>query len=367
VSVSLGIVGLPNVGKSTLFNALSRTAQAQASNYPFTTIEPNVGIVQVPDARLEALAAIVKPAKVVPATVEFHDIAGIIKGAATGEGLGNKFLANIRECAALVLVTRCFENADVIHVSGTVDPVSDLQTVLLELMLADLDTVARGIERYKRNARGSDTVQTACLVFAEKVYAGLEQETPASAIPTLTDTDRIVLRELQLLSAKPFLVVANIDEKQLQQPTEELYTRFSFANIVPIKRFIPICAQVEAELGGLDEVERAEFMESYGMHESGLDALARAAYSLLGLRTFFTAGPIEAKAWTIRAGETAPQAAGVIHTDFIKGFIRAEVIAYADYLAGGGESGAREAGKFRLEGKEYVVEDGDVVHFRVNN
>ena len=362
-SLSLGIVGLPNVGKSTLFNALLKSEQALAANYPFATIDPNVGIVQVPDPRLEVLARLVQPEKVVPAVVEFWDIAGIVKGASTGEGLGNQFLSNIRQTSALILVTRCFAG-ETIHVHGKVDPIYDLETVLLELILADLETTAKGIERFKRAAKGGDTTAQACLDFAERIYACLEAEQPANSLLPTADGDHLALRELQLLTSKPFLVVANIDESQLASAS--LYADYGFAKFVTPERFVPICAQVEAELSSLPDEERLEFMESYGMKDSGMDRLAQAAYTLLNLRTFFTAGPKEAKAWTITAGMTAPLAAGVIHTDFIKGFIRAETIAYADYAKYGGETGAKEAGRLRLEGKEYVVEDGDVMHFRIN-
>ena len=364
MNLSLGIVGLPNVGKSTLFNALLKSEQALAANYPFATIDPNVGIVQVPDQRLQVLADLVHPEKMVPAVVEFWDIAGIVKGASQGEGLGNQFLSNIRQTAALILVTRCF-GGETIHVNGKVDPVFDLETVLLELILADLESVSKGIERYRRAAKGGEIEATACLRFAEQLYERLEQEKPANTLSPITDADHIVVRELQLLTSKPFLVVANIDETQLHSTT--LYSDYGFEKFVELEGFVPICAQVEAELASLPETERLEFMESYGMKNSGMDLLAQAAYRLLNLRTFFTAGPKEVKAWTITAGMTAPLAAGAIHTDFIKGFIRAETIAYADYAKYAGESGAKDAGRLRLEGKEYVVQDGDVMHFRVNS
>jgi GTP-binding protein YchF len=366
-SLSLGLVGLPNVGKSTLFNALVKSSQAQASNYPFCTIDPNVGIVQVPDERLQHLAELVNPAQVVPAAVEFWDIAGIIKGASQGEGLGNQFLANIRQCTALVIVVRCFQHPDVIHVAGKVDPRADLETVLLELMLADLETVQKGLDRYRKNARGGDAVAQACLAYTEKLYAALESEQMASTVPQTTEHDHIALRELQLLTAKPLLLVANIDESQIDQTPTQLYSTYSFGPwITSADQVIPICAQMEAELASLDEAEQKEFLASYNLTESGLDRLAQAAYRLLGLCSFFTAGPKEVKAWTITKGSTAPIAAGVIHTDFIKGFIRAETIAYADYIKYKGEQGAKEAGRLRLEGKEYIVQDGDVMHFRVN-
>ena len=367
MSLSLGIVGLPNVGKSTLFNALLKTSQAQASNYPFTTIEPNTGIVQVPDPRIDALAKIVQPGKLVPATVEFWDIAGIIKGASKGEGLGNQFLANIRQASALILVTRCFNDADVIHVNGVVDPVADLQTVLLELMLADLDTVSRGVERYRRAAKGGDKTATGCLAFSEKLYAALEQGLLASTVVPSSEVDELTVQELQLMTTKPMLVVGNVDENELTRSAAELYEKYNFSRVTSLERFLPLCAKVEAELALLEAEEQKEFLESYGLKESGLDRLAQTAYALLNLRTYFTAGPIEVRAWTIPSGMDAQHAAGVIHTDFIKGFIRAETIGYSDYIAGNGESGAKEAGKLRLEGKEYIVHDGDVMHFRVGN
>lgn len=368
MNISLGLVGLPNVGKSTLFNALVKSSQAQASNYPFCTIDPNVGIVQVPDQRLGRLAELVNPAQIVPAAVEFWDIAGIIKGASQGEGLGNQFLSHIRQTAALVLVVRCFEHPDVIHVQGKVDPLADLETVLIELMLADLETVNRGRERYRKSAKGGDATAASCLDYAEQLYAALEAEKPASSLPASTDAEKLVIRELQLLTAKPVLIVANIGENQLGKSAQEIYDQYGFSRFIPsASQLIPICAQVEAELASLPEEDQAEFLESYGLSQSGLDRLAQAAYRLLSLRTFFTAGPKEVKAWTITAGDTAPQAAGVIHTDFIKGFIRAETIAYDDYVAYKGEQGAKEAGKLRLEGKEYVVQDGDVMHFRVSS
>jgi len=368
MSLSLGIVGLPNVGKSTLFNALAKSAAAQASNYPFTTIDPNVGIVAVPDARLARLAEIVKPAKILPATVEFWDIAGIIKGASQGEGLGNQFLSHIRQTAATILVVRCFSNPDVIHVNGNVDPLNDLETVLLELMLADLGTVTRSLDRYKKAARGGDALAIESVAYAEKLYATLEAGKPARTQEPKTPTELLVARELQLLTAKPSLIIANVNETEMSLSSAELVARYNLAAALPPgSEVIPICAQVEAELATLPEAEQLEFLESYGMQNSGLDRLIHAAYRLLKLQTFFTAGPQEVRAWTVPIGATAPEAAGVIHTDFIKGFIRAETIAYADYAKYSGESGAKEAGRLRLEGKEYIVQDGDVFHFRVNN
>jgi GTP-binding protein YchF len=367
MSLSLGIVGLPNVGKSTLFNALVKNGQAAANNYPFCTIDPNVGIVEVPDERLGKLAEIVKPNRVVPAIVEFTDIAGIIKGASKGEGLGNKFLSHIRESAAILLVARFFEHPDVIHVNGKVDPKSDLETVLLELILADMESVQKGKDRYAKAARGNDKTAAACLAYTEKIFAVLEQEKPASEAKPEHEADFIVLRELQLLTSKPMMVVANVGENDIHLSGKELFDRYELGSLIPNPDWIiPISAQIEAELSTLPPEEQAEFLGTYGLEESGIIRLAKSAYSLLGLETYFTAGVQEVRAWTIPKGAKAPEAAGVIHTDFTKGFIRAEVIAYDDYVRCGGESGAKEAGKLRLEGKEYVVRDGDVMHFRFN-
>ncbi|MBU6389445.1 redox-regulated ATPase YchF, partial [Patescibacteria group bacterium] len=348
-------------------NALVRNGQAAASNYPFCTIDPNVGIVEVPDSRLGELAAITHPEKIIPAAIEFVDIAGIIKGAATGEGLGNKFLSNIRETAAILLVARFFENPDVIHVSGKIDPKSDLETVLLELILADLETVGRAKERYGKAARGSDKQAVAALDFLDRIYACLEKEQPASTVKPQQEVDFQVIQELQLLTAKPMLVIANLAEDQISTTAVELFNTYHLGTLIPSADWIiPICAKIEAELATLDQTDQQEFLTTYGLDESGLVRLVKSAYHLLGLQTYFTAGPKEVRAWTIRQGAKAPVAAGVIHTDFEKGFIRAEVIAYADYVAYAGEAGSREAGKLRLEGKEYTVQDGDVMHFRFN-
>jgi GTP-binding protein YchF len=363
-NISVGIVGLPNVGKSTLFNALVKNSQAVASNYPFCTIEPNVGIVEVPDPRLQQLADLVHPQQIVPAVVEFVDIAGIIRGAAQGEGLGNKFLSHIRETAAVILLVRCFEHPDVTHVQGRIDPRADLETIRYELALADLETVQRAQERYRKAAKGGDATAAACLAYAEKLYAALEKTDPASSVPPQNDNDHLVLRELQLLTTKPALIVANIDEKQLALSPEELLRRFDLSEYAATHTFIPMCAQLEAELQSIPEEEKAEFLRSYGIAESGLHRLAQAAYALLNLQTYFTAGPKEVRAWTIGRGWRAPQAAGVIHTDFEKGFIKAEVITFEDYIRYGSETACREAGKARVEGKDYVVRDGDVMHFR---
>lgn len=366
-SLSLSIVGLPNVGKSTLFNALVKNGQALASNYPFATIDPNVGIVEVPDSRLGALAEIVHPEKIVPAAVEFLDIAGIIKGASQGEGLGNKFLSHIRETAAILLVARFFDHPDIIHVHGKIDPKHDLEVVLLELVLADLETVQKAIVRYNKAARGNDKLAAAQVKFAEKLQSALEREDLANSLKPQDEADFIVLKELQLLTAKPMLIIANIDENQLQLTGQDLFEQYDLKTIVPNADWIiPISAKLEAELSALEPEEQVEFLQEYGLKESSLNRLIHRSYQLLGLETYFTAGPKEVRAWTIKKGSRAPQAAAVIHTDFEKGFIRAEAISYADYIAFKGELGAKEAGKLRSEGKEYTVQDGDVLHFRFN-
>jgi GTP-binding protein YchF len=365
--LSLGIVGLPNVGKSTLFNALVKNTHAEASNYPFCTIDPNVGIVEVPDERLAGLASITNPKKILPAVVEFWDIAGIIKGASTGEGLGNKFLANIRETAAIVLVARFFDHPDIIHVNGVINPKADLETVLLELILADLETVQKGKDRYAKQARGGDKAALAMQAYAELLEKTLGNEMPASKAPASTDEEKTVIRELQLLTAKPMLVVANVAEEDSKIDAAKLFDEHNLGSLIPSAEWlIPISAKLEADLAALPADEQEMFLAEYGLEESGLDRLIRTAYSLLGLQTYFTAGPEEVRAWTMRVGAYAPEAAGEIHTDFEKGFIRAEVIAYADYMTGRGEAGAREAGKLKSEGKEYLVKDGDVMHFRFN-
>ncbi len=359
-----GIVGLPNVGKSTLFNALTQTAAAQAANYPFCTIEPNVGDVAVPDARLDTLAKIASSAQIVPTRITFVDIAGLVRGASKGEGLGNQFLANIREVDAIVHVLRCFEDGDITHVENRIDPVSDADTVETELMLADLDSMEKRIRPLEKRAHSGEKEAKEQLALMMKAVDLLRAGKPAREA-VLTADEKEPFRQLQLLTAKPVLYACNVDEASaatgnaFTRAAEEMAKRQGAGAIV-------ISARIEEEVAQLAAEERTEFLASLDLKEPGLNRLIRAGYDLLGLITFFTAGPKEAKAWTVANGARAPQAAGVIHTDFEAGFIRAETIAYADYVAGGGEAGAREAGKFRLEGKDYVVQDGDVMHFRFN-
>ncbi|NMG43592.1 redox-regulated ATPase YchF [Aromatoleum toluvorans] len=362
MSLKCGIVGLPNVGKSTLFNALTK-AGIEAANYPFCTIEPNVGIVEVPDPRLTALSEIVKPQKVQPAIVEFVDIAGLVAGASKGEGLGNQFLANIRETDAIVHVVRCFADDNVVHVSGTVDPIRDIEVIDTELALADMATVEKAVNRYKRPAAAGDKDAKILVAVLEKCLAQLNEAKPVRALD-LSKEEWASLKPFCLITAKPVLYAANVAEDGFDNnPHLDAVRTHAKAEGAEV---VALCAAIEAEIADLDDADKKDFLESMGLEEPGLDRLIRAGYTLLGLQTYFTAGVKEVRAWTIHVGDTAPQAAGVIHTDFERGFIRAQTIAYADFIAYKGEAGAKEAGKMRAEGKEYVVKDGDVLNFLFN-
>lgn len=360
MGLAIGIVGLPNVGKSTLFNTLTKTMAAEAANYPFCTIDPNVGVVEVPDARIDKLAEVVKTQKKVPAVVEFIDIAGLVKGAATGEGLGNKFLANIRETDAYIHIFRVFEDPNVTHVHASINPKNDIEIINTELILADVESLTKQLDGLQKKAKGQDKTALLQVALGQKLLTALQAGNLANSV-VLTDEEKPLSKVFQLITIKPVLFVANISENQIKTIDEK-----KLAQDIGVPSVIAVCAKVEAELAQLSEEDGKIFMQEYNLKESGLHRIIRAGYDLLGLQTYFTAGEIEARAWTVSKGATAPEAAGVIHTDFEKGFIKAEVANYEDFVACGGWAGVREKGKLRLEGKEYIVQEGDVMFFKFN-